>query len=200
MKSPIDDTDISPDNIAAGSVNCPICHSALEMRWHQDNIPYFGDVMEISLVCTCGFRYADTLILSQREPTRHSMKVSTADHLCTRVIRSTSGTMRIPEWGVDIEPGPASEAFISNVEGILDRVESIVLMARKWAEKEEEVQRADALLGEIEAAREGKACFTLVIEDPLGNSAIVDACVNVEQLTPEEAADLQTGMFIVNKQ
>jgi zinc finger protein len=170
------------------------------MRWHQDNIPYFGDVMEISTVCTCGFRYADTLILSQKEPMRHSMKVSNADHLCTRVIRSTSGTMRIPEWGVDIEPGPASEAFISNVEGILDRVENIILMARKWAEKEEEVSRADQLLSEIEAARDGKACFTLVMEDPMGNSAIVDECVCIEPLTPEEAAYLQTGAFIIEKQ
>ena len=184
---------------AAGTVLCPVCHRAMEMRWQQDNIPYFGDVMEISCVCACGFRYADTLILGQKEPTRHSMKVSSADHLCTRVIRSTSGTVRIPEWGLDIEPGPASEAFISNVEGILDRVERVVRMARRWAEKEEEVQRADALLGEIGAAREGKACFTLVIEDPLGNSAILDECVRVEQLTPEEAADLQTGMFVITK-
>ncbi len=195
-----DSTDQSDLTVATGAVTCPVCHTALEMRWHQDNIPYFGDVMEISTVCTCGFRYADTLILSQNEPTRHSMKVSTADHLCTRVIRSTSGTMRIPEWGVDIEPGPASEAFISNVEGILDRVENIILMARKWAEKEEEVNRANALLDEIEAARDGKTCFTLVMEDPLGNSAIVDEGVCVEQLTPEEAEDLNTGAFIIQKQ
>ena len=131
---------------------------------------------------------------------RHTMKVSTADHMCTRVIRSTSGTVRIPEWGLDIEPGPASEGYVSNVEGILDRVERIVRMARKWAEKDEEVQRADELLAEIEAAREGKACFTLVIEDPLGNSAIVDSCVQIEPLTAEEAAELNTGMLIINKQ
>jgi len=169
------------------------------MRWHQDNIPYFGDVMEISTVCTCGFRYADTLILGQKEPMRHSMKVCTADHMCTRVIRSTSGTVHIPEWGIDVEPGPASEAYISNVEGVLDRIETVVRMARKWAEKDEEVERADVLLGEMDAAREGKASFTLIIEDPLGNSAIVDEKVCMEKLTPEEAECLQTGMFIIQK-
>jgi zinc finger protein ZPR1 len=197
MKESTDQSDLT---VATGAINCPVCHCALEMRWHQDNIPYFGDVMEISTVCTCGYRFADTLILSQKEPVRHSMKVSTADHMCTRVIRSTSGTVRIPEWGLDIEPGPASEGYVSNVEGILDRVERIVRMARKWAEKDEEVERADELLAEIEAAREGKACFTLVIEDPLGNSAIVDSCVQIEPLTAEEAAELNTGMLIINKQ
>ncbi len=197
MKESTDQSDLT---VATGAINCPVCHCALEMRWHQDNIPYFGDVMEISTVCTCGYRFADTLILSQKDPVRHTMKVSTADHMCTRVIRSTSGTVHIPEWGLDIEPGPASEGYVSNVEGILDRVERIVRMARKWAEKDEEVRRADELLAEIEAAREGKACFTLVIEDPLGNSAIVDACVQIEPLTAEEAAELNTGMLIINKQ
>ncbi|HUL62538.1 MAG TPA: ZPR1 zinc finger domain-containing protein [Methanocella sp.] len=197
MENPTDKIDVSA---AAGTIHCPVCHCALELRWHQDDIPYFGEVMEISTVCACGFRYADTLILGQKEPTRHSLKVATAEHLCTRVIRSTSGTVRIPEWGLDIEPGPASEAYVSNVEGILDRVEGVVAMARKWAEKEEEVQRADALLAEIYAARGGRARFTLVIEDPLGNSAIVDEGVCVERLTPEEAEGLQTGMFIIQKE
>lgn len=199
MNHPIENNDISFDNVAAGAVNCPVCHCALEMRWHQDNIPYFGDVMEISTVCTCGFRYADTLILGQKEPLRHTMKVSCADHMCTRVIRSTSGTVRIPEWGLDIEPGPASEAYISNVEGLLDRIESVVTMARKWAETEEEAERATNLLAEIEALRQGNAAVTLVIEDPLGNSAIVDETVCKEPLTPDEVASLQTGMFIINK-
>lgn len=184
---------------ASGTTACPVCTKPLEMRWHQDNIPYFGDVMEISGTCSCGFRFADTLILSQKEPVRHTMKVEKEAHLCVRVIRSTSGTIRVPEWGVDIEPGPASEGYISNVEGVLDRIERVIFMARKWAEVPEEVERADVLLKEIENAREGKTCFTLVIEDPLGNSAIIDDDVKVDQLTPEETEKLHTGMFIINK-
>jgi zinc finger protein len=199
MNYPTENIDISFDNIATGAVTCPVCRCTMEMRWHQDNIPYFGDVMEISGLCTRGFKYADTLILSQREPTRHSLNVCSPDHLCTRVIRSTSGTVRIPEWGLNIEPGPASEGYVSNVEGIIDRVESVVRMARKWAENEDEVRRADELLCEIDAAREGKARFTLIIEDPLGNSALIDECVSVEKLTPEEAEELRTGMFIIQK-
>ncbi|HMK46543.1 MAG TPA: ZPR1 zinc finger domain-containing protein [Methanocella sp.] len=178
---------------------CPVCHNTLEMRWHQDSIPYFGDVMEISTVCVCGFKYADTLILGQRDPLRHSFKVCSESHMCTRVIRSTSGTMRIPEWGVDIEPGPASEGYISNVEGVLDRIESVVNMARKWAETLEEIEKADCLLKTIDDARAGNAAFTLIIEDPLGNSAIVGEEVQVEQLSPDYAECLNTGMFIIQK-
>lgn len=190
------------DNNVTGPIEqtyCPICHKALEVRWNQDNIPYFGDVMEITSVCSCGFKYADTLILSQKEPMRHVKHVCCEDDMMVRVIRSTSGTIRIPEWGIDIEPGPASEAYISNVEGVIDRIETVVNMAMKWSETSEEQNKAEKLLAEMQCARQGKASFTLVIEDPLGNSAIIGDDVEVSNLTPEEAQSLHTGMFIIQK-
>ena len=119
--------------------------------------------------------------------------------MSVRVIRSTSGTVRVPEWGIDIEPGPASEGYITNVEGIIERIESVVHMAKKWSEQPEEHVKADWLLRQMEMAREGKAAFTLVIEDPLGNSAIIGEDVQVTPLKAEEAENLHTGMFIVQK-
>lgn len=181
------------------TTSCPVCHNPLEMRWNQDNIPYFGDVIEISSVCSCGFKYADTLILSQREPLRHIKRVSCEGDMCIRVIRSSSGTIHIPEWGIDIEPGPASEAYISNIEGVLERIESVVRMAQKWAETPEECERAGCLLDKIAESRDGKSEFTMVLEDPMGNSAIIGEDVVVSQLTPEEAEALHTGMIVIKK-
>jgi zinc finger protein len=150
--------------------NCPVCGSSIEMRCQQDNIPYFGDILEVSIVCGCGFKFVDTIILGQKEPLRHRMRVCSEGDLWARVIRSTSGTIRIPEWGVDIEPGPASEAYITNVEGIIERLQSVVNMARKWSESDEERRRAESLLDTMQVARDGKPDFTIIIEDPLGNS------------------------------
>jgi zinc finger protein len=179
--------------------NCPVCGCGIDMRAHQDNIPYFGDILEVSIVCNCGFKYVDVIILGQKEPLRHSKKISCESDLCTRVIRSTSGTIRIPEWGIDIEPGPASESYITNVEGIIERLQSIVNMAKKWSETDEERQRAEALLGTMSEARDGKADFTIVIEDPLGNSAFIGDGVEVTKLSDEEAESLGTGIFIIQK-
>jgi zinc finger protein len=186
-------------DIVSGMCYCPVCNNVLDMRYNQDNIPYFGDVIEVSSVCSCGFKFADTIILGQKEPLKHIKKVSSESDMFVRVIRSTSGTMRIPEWGVDIEPGPASEAFISNVEGVLDRIETVVNMVLKWAETSEECSRANDLLEKIRLAKDGKEAFTLVIEDPLGNSAILGEDVEVIGLTPEEISSLHTGIFIVQK-
>lgn len=169
------------------------------MHSSQDNIPYFGDILEVSLVCTCGFKYVDTIILAQREPLRHCMRVRSEGDLWARVIRSTSGTIRIPEWGVEIAPGPASQAYITNVEGVIDRIQAIVGMARRWSETDEEREKADCLLDAMRVARDGSPDFTIIVEDPQGNSAVIGDGVEVSRLTAEEAEGLPAGMFVIQK-
>ncbi|RQW78046.1 MAG: ZPR1 zinc finger domain-containing protein, partial [Methanothrix sp.] len=118
-----------------------------------------------------------------------------------RVIRSSSGTIRIPELGVDIEPGHASESYVSNIEGVLERIESIVSFATRSAREagsEESTQKGEAILENIAMARCGKFEFTVILEDPLGNSAIVSDKAQRSVLSCEEIASLQTGMLILD--
>lgn len=178
--------------------SCPLCSGELKTNWVPDNIPFFGEVMHITSICECGFRYSDTLILSQHEPVHYEMKVRSIDDLDARVVRSTSGTIRIPELGVEIEPGPASESFISNVEGVLERVEEILSMVTRWGE-EDKTGRALELLSSIEKTRVGEYEITLVIEDPLGNSAIIAQNAVSRKLEDDEAALLKTGMIVFEK-
>jgi zinc finger protein len=126
------------------------------------------------------------------------MKVRSTDDLDARVVRSTSGTIRIPELGIEIEPGPASESFISNVEGVLERVEEILDMVTRWGE-EDKTARALELLSTIEKTRAGEYEITLVIEDPLGNSAIIAENAVSRKLADDEAAILKTGMIVFEK-
>lgn len=177
---------------------CPMCCKELITNWVPDNIPFFGEVMHITTICECGFRYSDTLILSQHDPVHYEMKVRSIDDLDARVVRSTSGTIRIPELGVEIEPGPASESFISNVEGVIERVEEILGMVTRWGE-EEKTARALELLSNIEKTRAGEYEITLVIEDPLGNSAIIAKNAISRKLTDDEANLLKTGMIVFEK-
>jgi zinc finger protein len=83
-----------------------------------------------------------------------------------------TATIKIPELGVQIDPGPACQGFVTNIEGVLDRIENIVRGALIWAENEER-ENAITLLDQIARARLGAMPFTLIIEDPSGNSAII---------------------------
>jgi zinc finger protein len=176
---------------------CPLCHTDLVMNWQRDNIPYFGEILYVSARCQCSFRFADTMILSSKEPMRYEMPVETLEDLDARVIRSTSGTIRIPEMGVTIEPGSVSESYITNIEGVMQRVREVLLTASRWVQGDEEKSsRSEELLGMIEEVIQGKRRITVIIEDPLGNSAIISKKVKATKLSEEEAKKLNTGMIV----
>ena len=182
--------------------SCPICSSEISFDWETKDIPHFGEALIIAGVCDgCGFRLSDTILLSQGEPVRYTITIEDAEDLNARVIRSTSGTIRLPELGIDVEPGPASEAYISNVEGVLQRVRDIVLFATRSARDagaEENVCRGEFILEKIERAMDGEGPLTVILEDPLGNSAIVSEKASSTKLTPEECEGLETGMIILD--
>lgn len=181
---------------------CPLCRTDLVMNWQRDNIPYFGEIMHVSARCQCSFRFADTMILSVKEPMRYEMPVETSEDLDARVIRSTSGTIRIPEMGVTIEPGSVSESYVTNIEGVLQRVRDVLLTASRWVQGDgEKSSRSEELLCMLEDVIEGKRKITVIVEDPLGNSAIISKKAKATRLSEEEAEKLNTGMIVfdVNK-
>ena len=179
--------------------SCPLCHEELIISWQGDEIPYFGEVMYITASCSCSFRFADTLILSQKEPMRYELLVEGLEDLNSRVVRSTSGTIRIPELGIDVEPGSISESYITNIEGVLDRILKVVITATKWSESdgdEEKQLRGLEIQDILRDVIEGQRPLTVVIEDPFGNSAIISEKVKSCVLAPEEADCLKTGMIV----
>lgn len=176
---------------------CPLCHEELKMQWQKDKIPYFGEVMYLSTRCKCGFRFTDTMILSSKEPMRYELQVENLEDLDARVIRSSSGTIRIPEMGVTIEPGTVSDSYVTNIEGVFQRVKSVLITASKWVrEDEQKFARSQELLWMLKEVFEGKRKLTLIIEDPLGNSAIISKKATATKLSKEEAEKLNTGMIV----
>jgi zinc finger protein len=152
---------------------CPSCNTEIEYVYQTENIPYFSDILIVSATCpACGFRYVDTQMLQQSEPVRYELPVTAAEDLEIRVVRSMSGALSIPELGIRIDPGPACQGFVTNVEGVLDRIENVVRGALRWG-TEEEKENACRILDRITAVRAGNLPVTLVLQDPLGNSAIV---------------------------
>ncbi|WP_456329359.1 ZPR1 zinc finger domain-containing protein [Archaeoglobus sp.] len=179
-------------------IPCPSCGRELKVIVSTYDVPFFGNVLLTSISCECGFKHADSVVVGEKEPVRYIIKIN-RENLFTKVIRSTSGTIRIPEIGVAVEPGPASQAFITNLEGVLDRVENIVRTAMRWnSEDEEKVRRCEWILERIRNTIEGDEELTLILEDPLGNSLIVSDEAFKEIMSQEEAQKLKTGMTIID--
>lgn len=167
---------------------CATCGEEVEYIYQTETIPYFSDILIVSASCpACGYRYTNTQMLREGEPTRHTFRVDSADDLSVRVVRSMSATLRIPELGVEIDPGPSCEGFVTNVEGVLDRVLSVIEGVLVWAEDDERT-RAEILKGEIACVKAGELPITLILEDPTGNSAIVSDRATREPFACDDGA------------
>ncbi len=160
---------------------CPRCEKEIAFEYRTEEIPYFSDILIISATCECGFRFIDTMILGEGEPVRWTLQVEEPDDMYARVVRSTTGTIEIPELGFLVEPGPACEAFVTNVEGVLMRFEDVLDRVSTWG-GDEDVQAAQERKEKVTAARNGNLSFTLIIEDPDGNSAIISPKAKKEPL------------------
>lgn len=163
-------------------------------------VPYFGDALESTMRCdACGFRHADFMILGQKEPVRLAYHAKDESALSVRVIRSNSGTIRIPELGFTAEPSTLSESYVSNIEGVLERAKDILLTALDWHKEDpQKVELLKHYLETYDRMLRSEHPFTLIIDDPFGNSAIVSEDVERRALTEEEIAHLKTGMTIVD--
>ena len=166
------------------------------------SVPFFNELALFHLECPeCGFRHSDVFSAEQRKPSRFTLYVDDISLLNIRVVRSGSCTYRFPEWGIDVEPGPMAESFITNIEGLLYRVRSVVETAMNFTDNASEKERAHEILGQMALAVKGEFPFTLVLEDPAGVSGILPddmTLVKYEELTVEQASKLKGAPFWVD--
>ncbi|MCZ7393533.1 MAG: hypothetical protein O8C56_09445, partial [Candidatus Methanoperedens sp.] len=76
--------------------------------------------------------------------------------------------------------------------------EEILGMVTRWDEKEK-TERALELLSILEKIKAGNYEITVIIDDPLGNSAIIAKNARSRELTDEETTHIKTGMIIFEK-
>ena len=172
--------------------DCPVCNSkkTLEVKNITENIPYFGDILETSVYCrNCGYQESDNISLEQNDPSRYSLLIN-SQKLSSRVAKSQTATITIPELGIKVEPGPKSQGYVSNVEGILSRFEEAVIRAIKLEGENINPDVENNALDIIEMITKIKMCeleTLMILEDPFGNSVIDDDDANMELLTDRKS-------------
>jgi len=163
------------------------------------NVESFGSVLlNVSICGRCGYKHTDVINLTSREPVSIAARITSPDDLTLRVIKSGTATVSIPEFGATITPGPYSDGYISNVEGILQRIEDALTFMLSSA-RGRRLKKGERMLNQIRSAKE-KPRFTLVIKDPLGNSAIVadkPKKVRRRRLTKRELRNIKFGQYAI---
>ncbi|VUT28211.1 MAG: ZPR1 zinc-finger domain protein [Candidatus Syntrophoarchaeum sp. GoM_oil] len=173
-------TDTRVSTISLKSI-CPICGDELEVVFTPLDLPYFDDIIAIRGTCGCGYSYNDLMITSDGTSSSFEFEVTSCEDLYTKVIRSATCRIKVPELGVEINPGSFAESFITNVEGVLSRIESILEVAMSSATEEgdaDRIKNIETISKKIDAVKKGEFKITLILEDEFGNSAIISDKLN----------------------
>lgn len=154
--------------------DCPICHQkTLELMEKEIDIPFFGKTFIFSMNCSgCGFHKADIESADEKPSCKCTIEVSGEADMKIRVVRSSQATIKIPHI-VTIEPGPASNGYVTNIEGIIERVKHEIQTAADGEEDEEAKKKARNMIKKLNRVVWGSEKLKITIEDPSGNSAII---------------------------
>jgi len=194
--------DFSPD--AQHTLRCPSCAGdSMIVNQTEHVVDHFGAALMISSICQrCGYKHTDVSTLEKGEPIAIRTRIRSVADLSIRIVKSGTATISIPEFGATITPGPYSEGYISNVEGVLERVEDALTFMLNSANGKR-LKKGEKLLKQIRMAKEKNPHFTLEIKDPLGNSALVSpdpSRIRKRKLSKRELLAVRFGQFALTEE
>ncbi|MBI4149081.1 ZPR1 zinc finger domain-containing protein [Candidatus Woesearchaeota archaeon] len=153
---------------------CAICkQKSVTLSEELIDIPHFGKTYIFSMSCgSCKFHKSDVEAAEQHPAAKYTIEVSGKDDLSIKIVKSAEATVKIPHI-ITITPGPDAEGYFTNVEGLLQRVISVIQSSRDSAEEDGERKQAKHLLKRLDNVIWGSEKLKIIIEDPSGNSAIL---------------------------
>ncbi|XP_029948331.1 zinc finger protein ZPR1 [Salarias fasciatus] len=197
-----DNEDLQPTEIESMCMNC---YQNGTTRLLLTRIPFFKEIIVSSFSCAnCG--WANTEIQSagriQDRGVCYTLKVQSKHDLNREVVKAECATTRIPELEFEIPPF-TQKGSLSTIEGLIDR-------AVAGLEQDQPVRRAtdpevaskiDEFIEKLRKLKDVEDEFTLVIEDPSGNSFVEnpvapqrDEALTVSRFQRTVQQDMQLGI------
>ena len=183
-------------------IPCPVCSKFgdVYMIAHVSEIPYFGEHTQVTVMChSCGWRQTDFIPAEGKKAGGWSLVIENEDNLKSRVVRSSSCTVKIEELDLQVFPGSSSTGYVSNVEGVLNRFLKIIDMVfddlkNDTEVNDEEIARLESMKTQIiNLGKKESNSLTLTLLDPHGHSMIIDKSAIERDLTEQELSELPVG-------
>lgn len=155
---------------------CMNCHDNGVTRLLLTKIPFFKEVIVSSFSCPhC--HWSNTEIQSagviQDQGVCYTLRVKTKKDLDREVVKADCATTRIPELDFEI-PAFTQKGSLSTIEGLLDRAVTGLEQDQpiRRASDPEVAAKIDEFIRKLTNLKAVETEFTLVIEDPSGNSFV----------------------------
>jgi zinc finger protein len=143
-------------------LECPYCKlNTLSHKSYLHEIPTGLIQIEVFECEKCGFKIRDVRDFEEKAHIKIEIEIKNETDLNIIIYKSKMAKIKIPELGIEIEPGLEPQSSITTVEGIL---EEILDKIGPYLNEEKR--------DELEKAKMGKIKFKIIIEDPSGLSFI----------------------------
>ncbi|MFW9899576.1 MAG: ZPR1 zinc finger domain-containing protein [Candidatus Thorarchaeota archaeon] len=156
---------------------CPACKNGnVLINKTIYDLPDKDKMLFLKFECTkCDFEKNDIIPLTTiMDAGIMTLKITNENDLNSKIYRSSTGILEIPELDLKVEPGPTAEFYYTNIEGILFRFERAVKIYYNDLDTDHpdknEIKEA---LKDLKKAMKGDLEFTLKITDPGGGSYII---------------------------
>ena len=153
---------------------CPICsEKKLALREEEVDIPHFGRTFIFSMNCEgCKYSKSDIEAAEHKDPIKYTLDVDSDKDMDIKIIKSGEAIVKIP-YIMTIEPGPTSEGYITNVEGLLTKVRKVLESAEESEDDSDAKKKVRKMIKKLNKVMMGREKLKIIIEDPTGNSAIL---------------------------
>ncbi|XP_022048316.2 zinc finger protein ZPR1 [Acanthochromis polyacanthus] len=185
-----DDEDWQPTEIESLCMNC---YQNGTTRLLLTKIPFFKEIIVSSFSCdNCS--WSNTEIQSagriQEQGVCYTLKVRTKQDLNREVVKAECATTKIPELDFEIPPF-TQKGSLSTIEGLLDRAVAGLEQdqAVRRAADPEVAEKIYEFIQRLKKLKEVENEFTLVIEDPSGNSFVENP------MAPQKDEALTVSLF-----
>jgi len=165
------------DEVLQFPTNCPECNAPCETNMKMTSIPFFKEVVIMATNCdTCGHKTNEVKSGGGIEEKGRRITLRVADptsDLTRDVLKSETCQVVIPELEFEMG-GAALGGRFTTLEGLLANVEEMVetnpLFGGGDAAAPDVEKRMAAFMARLQGLKEGREPFTLVLDDPAGNS------------------------------
>ncbi|XP_019063758.1 zinc finger protein ZPR1 isoform X2 [Fukomys damarensis] len=155
---------------------CMNCYRNGMTRLLLTKIPFFREIIVSSFSCEhCGWNNTEIQSAGRIQDlgVRYTLTIRGLEDMNREVVKTDSATTRIPELDFEI-PAFSQKGALTTVEGLINRAISGLEQDQptRRASKEAIAERIDEFIVKLKELKHVASPFTLIIDDPSGNSFI----------------------------
>ncbi|XP_006642368.2 zinc finger protein ZPR1 [Lepisosteus oculatus] len=197
-----EDEDQQPTEIESLCMNC---YQNGTTRLLLTKIPFFKEVILSSFTCP-NCNWSNTEIQSagriQEEGVSYTLLVRSKQDMNREVVKADCATTRIPELDFEI-PAFTQKGALSTIEGLIDRAVAGLEQDQptRKTTAPEVASKIDEFIEKLKKLKDVESPFTLIIDDPSGNSFVEnpfvpqkDEALTVTRYKRTAQQDIQLGL------